>query len=449
VRRRRGPDQFLVNRPSDTTARRRAAAMLWGVAFILGAVAFWWLRIRYWAANVEVPFSDMADFEKIAVNVWRRCDFRHGPFWQSYRPPGVPLMRAAVMAAFGRDEELHAWRWALGSFTFAGLVWMAYEIGKATEQSWLGIVVMWTVALAKSSIFWSFKVASEAPAEALLYYCIASSLLAVRTRRKSAYFVTGGFFGAALLTRPNFLSIALLCPAVLLGLEWWRPAGSPRSGRPVLARFAALALGLGLVWSPWLIRTHRLYGHAIPLTTHGPFAFFWELGTVRVDLGDGSVVTTSEDELITEAPKRFENDYLAARYVQWLGTRWLADNWRFYVRLVLRRVVHGATDSSEALSRVSRTELFPGRMNAVLLDKSPAVLVAGLAGLVILCIRFPPLTLVLVGCLGPWVFAVLICGYARYVDPMVPLMLAGNAGWIVALRMAMGAGNRRRAADVS
>jgi len=413
---------------------RRAALIL---TIGLALVVFWTVRVQYWSSVSEPLFSDMADFEHIALGVASNWDFRHDAFWESYRPPGVPLMRAAVMGVFGRDADLFAWRWVLGLFTFGGLCWMAYEIARATRRPWLGAAFLSTVALAKGSIFWSAKMSSEAPAEALLYYGIATSLLAARTRRASVFTLAGMVYAALLLTRPNFVALALVCPALLLALEW----RSRTECRTMLTRVLALGLGLAVVWSPWLVRSYRLYGHVVPLTTHGPFAFFWELGTVRVDLGDGQVVTTNEDQLITHARVRFRSDYTAAVHAQELVTRWLTDNWRAFIPIVWERVRRGVTDRSEGLTQVSRTDLFPDWRNRLLIDKTPLAIVSGIAGLLLLSILFPPLTLVLVSCLGPWFFATLISGYGRYLDPMVPLLIAGNSAWVIA---AAGAGVRIR-----
>lgn len=395
----------------------------------LGLLLFWTLRVYYWSLVHEAPFSDMADFESIALRVLDGWSFEHSPFWRSYRPPVLPILRAAVMAVCGRDEQLVAWHYFLAALTCATALWMVREVALASRQ-WIGVALFLVIALSKASIFWSYKIASEGPSEAMLYASIAGSLRALRLARARDFFWAGALYAITLQTRPIFVVLLVLGPFLMGALVLLR-APDARAG--VLRCGVALAAGVFLLWAPWLVRSYRLYGHVVPLTTQGPYTFLWEYGAVTIRLDDGTVVTKTVGELQQEAEARFPNDYEAAQYDQHLALLWLAQHPGYYLETLGRRVVQTMTDHDEPLSRVPRRTLLPRPLDHVLLDKSLLTFTSGVVGMIVLAVLFPPLFVVPLACLASWAFGLMSLGYPRIVEPILPLVLAGNLGWLALL----------------
>lgn len=406
-----------------------------GLVFALGTALFWGLRAWYWNITVEAPFSDMADFETMALRLLQRGEIAHRDFWVTYRPPVLPIFRAGVMAIFGRDEQLIAWHWCLAAVTFMALVWMSYEVSRVTQRPWLGLTMLLVIASAKPSIFWSLKVASEGLAEAMLYASIAITLLAERSRSRTAFLLAGFTYAVTFLTRPLYVIVGFAAPAFFLARELVarRRAAHRTSLLHTALPIGLILLGLAVGWSPWLIRSYRLYGHIVPLTTQGAQSFLWEIWQIKVTLDDGEVVDTTIPRLLSEAPKRFRNDYEAAQYDNRLLRQWLRENWRSWLRGLGPRIRRSATEPVADLTHVSRVDLFPGTWDRALPDKTPTLLATGLLGLVILTACRQALGILLIVTAGSWGFGVLFLGLPRLLDPVVPLLLAGNAGWVVAV----------------
>ncbi|MBK7865294.1 MAG: hypothetical protein IPJ65_43195 [Archangiaceae bacterium] len=395
------------------------------------ATAFWVLRVHYWSITHEVPFSDMFDFEAIALRVLDRGDFGHGDFWLSYRPPMLPLVRAGVMAMIGRDQDLVGWRWVLAMLTFSTLCWLCFEVFFLTRRAWLAFGIMAMVALSKSSIFWSLKIASEGLAEAAVYLAIAATLLAERLGQRWPYVLTGFSYAVALLTRPVYVVIAAVVAPLLLLRELVRRRQTRGPFTRALVIPALVYLGIALGWAPWLGRSLWLYGHVVPLTTQGPYSTMWEYGTFTVTI-DGQPVTTNTFQLQADAPKNFRNDYESSQYAGRVLSAWVRANWVDLLKRILNRIPQVVLDRSEALSQVPRETLFPGsRLERLLFDKSLFVVVTGVLGMLLLSWRFRPLTIVPVICLGSWALSVVALGLGRMIEPVLPMLLAGNLGWLL------------------
>jgi hypothetical protein len=334
---------------------------------------------------------------------------------------------------FGEDN-FFAWRVFQALMIFGGVCWTAYELARATGRAWVGVLFLWTVALAQSSIFWSFKFASEGPAEAFTYFAVAVSLAAARSvrRRRTTLFAAGIVLMIATLNRANSI-VAVPAFALVVILQDWgvRDLRYARIGKSL----GAFALGVMLVWAPWLARGYRLYGHLVPLTTQGVYSFLWELGPVTITGDDGAPVTKDVFALQREAPTTFRNDYDASQYAKKFARGWLQDHWREYPGLVLLRFESSLTRRDIALSKVPRNPLFPNWLNRLLLDKS---IWACAAGMIVLClagiVRPRVLGMIPVVVLGQWLFGVLFLGDPRMLEPSLPFILFAvifAAGFVV------------------
>jgi hypothetical protein len=437
--------------PTDIPPAPGPARFARVLAVLAVALLFWALRLRYWTTTFEVPFSDMADFERVARGLLRKGSFAFGPFWQSYKPPILPLLRATEILFFG--EGLWPWRILQSTLVFVGVGWLAGEILLTTRRFALFWALALTVALSKSSIFWSLKVATEGVAEAFLYLSIAAILCALRRPTLVRAFAAGAILTMASLNRPNTM---LALPLFLLTLFWddWRRAGTAGSPRPTRLRRALRRPGIcllacALVWGPWLVRTHRLYGAFLPFNTSGALAFIYGVWTIEVPTDDGQWVTKSYPEILTTAPARFKNDYELDKWGRRAVRHWMARNWRTLFKLVPVRALETVADRDVQLTKVSRLQLYPPALNRLLLDKSLLAVAAGILGLCALPLvvdrRLFWLGLVSI---PAWASTLPLQSNCRLLEPSLPIFLFGCVAWPYALLRIPGARRAVSAAGV-
>jgi hypothetical protein len=202
----------------------------------------------------------------------------------------------------------------------------------------------------------------------------------------------------------------------------WRHGGLSRR---MLWIALAYALGVALTWGPWLVRSYRLYGHPVAFTTQRPYAFLWELGTVKVTLADGTPVLHHVNDMQAEAAQRFKTDYDASKYGDEVVRGWLRENWRSYLRMIRPRLLRQISDRTEYLTKLPRDNLF-GIHPEPLLDKGRTAVLVGWAGLVLFVLAYgawaAPLA-ILPHVVVP--FGALLLSYPRMFDPYLPLSLYG------------------------
>jgi hypothetical protein len=392
---------------------------------LLAVGLFAGLRIAYWNTVTEVPFSDMADYLNIAKGVLHDGSFKFDSFWMSYKPPTLPAFGAGVFLLAG-SEDLLVWRVALGFMTLLGLSWASYEVYALTKRRWLGILLLLIVAISKSSIFWSLKFATEGTSEMLNYWSVALFLCALRTKRVTPFFALGVTLTAAVLNRPQSLPIlplVFLLMILVLRLRAQHIANGRLTNSRILP--AAFILGVALCWTPWLVRSWRLYGHVVPFSSQGPYSFLWELGQVTNSAGDVSDI----DTLQREAAKRFANDYEAEQYAQSFVTYWIKTHYREYPALFTYRLERSFDEPGIDLSHVPRTTLFGDYLDRILLDKSKLLAIPGILGLVALAFIQLELAVLLIVALAPWLFGALFISSPRLLEPYIPLILYANSAW--------------------
>ena len=122
----------------------------------------------------------MGDLDYIAKGILNSFTFDFNSYWKTYAVPTVSTLRAIQTLILG--DSLFAWEVFQGVLLCSGLIWLAFEIKRLTNSKVLPLVLLFTVALSKSSVFWSLKLAREGAAEALMYLTIAALLAAMRTR---------------------------------------------------------------------------------------------------------------------------------------------------------------------------------------------------------------------------------------------------------------------------
>lgn len=402
---------------------KQCRLLLTTIACLIASISYWALRFAYWRSTNEEPFSDMADYLAIAER-FRCCwSLSMSDFWVSYMKPTLPALGGLLFSAT-KGIDLDAWRLSLAFLTFTSLLWLAWEIRIATRSHVYPIGLLFSVSLSKSSIFWSYKFATEGLGEALAYVVCATLLFVFRSKDSGLRSALLGFTATlALYNRPN---LAPVMPILAVASSF--RASLPR--RTFSLRFRNLvgfSLGCSALIIPWVLRSYALYGAILLSPTQGPYSFLWELGAVPTKSPTGASSTRTAQQLQEEAPQLFRNDYEAATYAKSIVGSWISDNWKdLYPRLIRNRFFSTIENREIALSRVPRTKLFSESFDWILLDKSPLLFLLGAFGLLCLALKYGG-ALYIIPCtaLLPWVFGIFFMGDPRMLEPSLPLILFG------------------------
>jgi len=447
---------------SDPRAPRRDR--LWIVAIVFFAVMFWNLRVYYWTTTVELPFSDMSDYVVVAQQIRSALFFGANEALFAYYNPVTPSLLAISML-LGGESYLWVFRVLIQLITFSATLLLAYELALLTGRRWLGIAFLGIVAFCRPSIFWSLKAATEGPTEAFLLLAMGLSLRAFRTR--SLWTALGCGLACILLAlnRSQFLpSVLVVGLAFLLvalferreadpgvesrGRARWStvlPRVTMRLDKRRLAQAACFALGLAVIWAPWIARNYSHYHAFIPTGTSGMDTIIFDLAGAPIRAGRYTALRIDENITVTEFDFRKVrevlgpgNDYEIAQRERKFFLAWLDQNWRDFPRLVVFRLKHLIAEyGAFGLTQVSRDVLFPAdvaRWNTpytrkswtdlVLLDKAPWVILLGFAGMGLVAIRhgMAGLTLGILSGLS-WLAVALATGFERTVEPLTSAML--------------------------
>ena len=410
---------------SPAASSKTAADFAFWTACLCTVALFWLTRLTYWASTSERLFSDMLDFDLIARRVLHNFCYDFNPFFKSYTTPTIPSLRAAQIMLFG--DTINAWQWFQTMLLFIGLVWLAWEVCRASGSRWLALILVLVVALSRPSIFWSLKLAREGLGEGFAYLAMAAGMAVLRTWSRPVGFLAGFIFCSAMHIRGTFI---LALPFVLLILLWpatvrIRPAPNFRRRAAICIAFCA---GLAVIWLPWAARSYRLYRHPVLLTTMAPYVFFWDLGVSKVTLPDGSTIEVSAQGLQKEAPTRFENDYQASQYAAQLMKAYLRQNAAEVPQLFARRILNTIYDPDVHLTTVSRSDIFPeARWDENLVDKTPGAILFGVVGLFAAAFALSGrLMLLPILSVIPWLNAAIMIGYARMLESFIPVIIFGN-----------------------
>jgi hypothetical protein len=387
------------------------------------------IRFLYWDSTSEFPFSDMADFERVAHHVVREFSFRMDDFWLSYKPPVLPALRAMQITILG--EDLFFWRCFLLFLTAGGLLWLYRELLLACGNPFLGVALLFVVALSKSSVFWSYKLSTEGVSEAFLYLSLAGAFYAWRSPMRGAL-PLAVILTIATLNRPNSILSLIFFPILLIFKVWFK--GPIRTPRYWFRTIALYSLGICLVWGPWMYRSYSIYGHVVPLNTSGPSSFIYGVWQVPVVKPDGREIQMNWEEIMAAGPKLFKSDYEFYVWANSIVSDWLVSNWREMPRLIVERLNQGIIDRDVQLTQVSRINLFQSPINDILLDKGFYSIITGLFGLCMLPLVLG-FDLILIPALSIhiWLISGFFQGNPRFLEPVIPILLFGNCVYFLLL----------------
>jgi hypothetical protein len=214
------------------------------------------------------------------------------------RPPGYPLVLAAVYAFLGR------------SFFAVGLVQDLVDSLAAVLVFWLGArLVSPRVGLLASLLFglghYSAYYANLVTPDTL---CVVPILLAAlvlagrRGRRPGAVVLAGALLGGAVWLRPNAVLLGAFSALVILGLD-----GVSREN---LLRAGTLCLTSLLVVAPITLRNYLLYGRFVPVSINMGIVL-WE------GIADGGGESFGARGRDYEVAWQEAQDSRNARYAEW------------------------------------------------------------------------------------------------------------------------------------
>jgi 4-amino-4-deoxy-L-arabinose transferase-like glycosyltransferase len=283
---------------SDSTSRRPDRATAWLVGVLVLAAL---LRAGALAVGSGHLTEDRDDYLVVArhyvtYGFWH--SFENIP--DSFRPPLLPLVMAALLKAGGGSASLGVFQLVLGTATVA----LTWHIGRRLGLGGLSAVAAAVVALDPLLVEYT-----TFPMTETLFTFLVTLFIALATPKKreaaALRFSTarlaalGAVFGASALCRPTIWPVAGLV-AVWLAVRTLR--GKEPPARMVRGTLVAL-LATVVVVSPWVIRNGRLLGSPVLTTTHGGYTLL--LGNNAAFLQQVAARPLWE-EWHSDAPDRFQ-----------------------------------------------------------------------------------------------------------------------------------------------
>jgi 4-amino-4-deoxy-L-arabinose transferase-like glycosyltransferase len=462
--------------------RLRTIPRLAWVALLLVLVVGGGIRL-YQAQNPQPKLSqDALSYTGIAQNIAKRGEYtgrtKRGPVPKESRRTGAEIRRDAEIKALhwppftphvfalaysltpgdhpsGRFDvrPLNYAQWAIST----GTILAAFALGWVLVGAWTGVAGAAVVALYPPLAWGPSSLLSE-PLGAFFVTCAFVALtLAWRTRRRPWWATAGALFGAVLLTRTDLLFVPILC--ALLGLV---VVGTTQSWRRGAQSAALLVLGLVVVVAPWTIYASGKSGSFVPVTTGGGSALF--VGTFLP--GNGSTFDMKfalkeevvrrhpiyEDRPYTTIPAQVVLDDIAARHPELERDAALSkeakENLKEYAlgdpldfgKMMLFKAAKMWT--RYARGGFDHTSPVWTTLHIVLVLLSAFGLVWGVVRR-----RDPALASIGLGILVATGVHTLAVAHGRYNLPLMPILLvAGCAGWTMAIREWRAAGRARAAA---
>lgn len=335
--------------------------------------------LPYAVQLVEVPASDIRDYEVITLNLLEGHGYVLNDVFRAYRMPGLVFFLLPIYAIWGPANYL-AVR-VIQSAMLGAMNLLIYHMGCRLGGRRLGFAVGLLCAACHEFVFWAAKPATEFLYTFLMVSATAAMIEAVLRRRTSWAIATGCLLGAAYMTRPIPLFVVLFWA---IGLWRLRPRNSPadpaRANQnealpvttsamatrvellaqigPVPSRRLALAFGAAvfLVCLPWFLRNYALFGRVFVNSNSGITIWWANHPSAEVGGWYGSMAPALSPRV--GGPNELQvNDRLTANAIEFIRR----DPARF-VRLALGRIVYLLFGSKEMLTHVppDRLVCFPG-----------------------------------------------------------------------------------------
>jgi len=264
---------------ADTTAARDRYALIVGIT-LLGAA----LRFGYFLLVPPVQLSDFLDYLTIARRLAETGVYASqwlGHPMRAFRPPGYPLLLAAMVKIMGFRVWLPLALNLTAYLVTSGIIYRIISAAAGHAAATFGVILL---ALWPSEIMMAGMAATETVSMALL---CGSVWVLVRTRQHYAWAVLLGVLsGAGALVRPSIMAI----PAVWLAYVALLPKKSwPR----MMGAIAVAGIAMILTILPWTIRNHSVLGAWVPVSSNGGLVFY----AANCDTATGTYDSTAPDRL--------------------------------------------------------------------------------------------------------------------------------------------------------
>ena len=264
------------------------------------------LRLLYVSQIESAPFSDMADYETVALNLLEGRGLIMSDLYKAYRPPGYPLLIAAVYKVAGTDpQNIRVVQCLLSSASVVLLYLLVYslfmlptrgtpdgdsepdqpppsdeKVSSEKRASYTALMSSAFFCFEETSIFFCGQLLTET---LFIFGMLLWSFLLVRTVSKPTFgsaTLIGVLSGFLILIRPIFF------PLVVLGAIWFYhhsrrffdpPAKSWHSFHLMDSPYAPPMLMICyalLVVSFWGMRNQVVLGRFVPVSTNSGINFY-------------------------------------------------------------------------------------------------------------------------------------------------------------------------------
>jgi hypothetical protein len=254
----RGAARAWKGRP--LLAPSRTTLALFGVALVL-RVAYAWLV----HGPAPVPSSDSVTYDTIAWNLARGMGFQlmggGAPYPTAFVPPALPWALSLLYRVTG-----HSFFAAVMLMCVLGALVppLLRQLGRAMFGPAVGTWAGWLAAVHPLLVFFSGYVMTESLFSGVLLLALLTSVAWIKQPRPGRAFWSGVLWGAASLTRPTALPLALV-----VGVWAWGPLGLALAPGERRRQLSLLLAGLVLCIAPWTIRNAASLHAFVPLTTGG------------------------------------------------------------------------------------------------------------------------------------------------------------------------------------
>lgn len=304
------------------------------------------MRLSYNLFNNTLPFSDMANFETMALNLLHGSFAGFNPFFQSFYPPGLSYYVAAIYGVFG-EGNMFALR-MVNLVLALWSVWICHLIGREIHGDGLGLLFASAFVFSQEMVFWGAKLSTEH-----LFTCVSLiqlyCLIKAWKTKHWGWFLLSGIGIGYLFSIRTVLHLFLLSLLILF-MFFFKADLKRKLFLGSVTIFAFL-----VIQSPWLVRNYQLYDAVVFSGTGGWFSFMHQ-NNMDVPIG-GLGGRHVQDYYHEQASKRFDNDYQGAQWVRQEAIQWVKDNPVHYLKLCLGRVKIFFQTMGVSLTRVERYRL--------------------------------------------------------------------------------------------
>jgi 4-amino-4-deoxy-L-arabinose transferase-like glycosyltransferase len=248
-------------------------------------------RLVYAAGIDSMPFSDMADYDKLAQSLAHGQGFTIDGRVTAYRPPGYPAFMALVYSVAGHSPRLVR---IVQALTGTGCCVLAFFIARrllascSLPPAWLRAAALMTALFAALYDEWIFFTGQLLTETLFIFLLGLWLLLALRWQEKTqahpgSLIIPGLLAGALTLVRP--VAVFAVFPAAAWMLFQKHRSGLSR--KRIASQAGVFFAAWALLCLPWMIRNAVHFGPLAGLSTntgvnfyigHNPHFGYWSTG---------------------------------------------------------------------------------------------------------------------------------------------------------------------------